>query len=257
MSYAILAGYLICALMVITVPILVSGTFEHTSVFWYRIAWVEFLFLINWVYIGWNASKTVPSRNNIRQLGGILPATGLSLTIYSVLSLCVLLMQTVFINNIFIQRLHLAIQIVLLGSLMILFVFFYISFRSAISGTTDISTTGTKPSFLAAEIEQLESYLRRIASEDQEEAESNCIRGIVEQLGILRGKLIYSLPNHEGILLDQDYIVFSGNFELLKEEVYHQGKSKDKAVDFYTSLNNKVRDLVNVIERLTCGNKRY
>ena len=106
------AGWAISALAILGVSTLLVTPEHRSPYFWHRILWAQFLAALVWAFVGSFVSNALLGRKAPRAEGGILPAFGFVVTAYAALSATLMLSHAFLPGNDFLNRFHLAGQIV-------------------------------------------------------------------------------------------------------------------------------------------------
>ena len=125
---ASLVGYAATAIAVAVIPVVLIQQDERSPYFWHRIAWTEFLTLVVWAYFSGFIWSVLPGGRKRAGTGGLLPATGLVIGIYAILSFVLMVLSD------WPNRFHWAGQIALLVLVVFLFVFFEYARAGAVAG---------------------------------------------------------------------------------------------------------------------------
>jgi hypothetical protein len=178
---ATIIGYLITAAVIIAVPLILIQPDARSEWFWHRIGWTEFLAVLLWGYFGGFVRYALGGRARSSASGGVLPATGILITIYAIASF-VLLSVTADPST----RWHLATQVLLLAATAIILVFVEYARSGATSGREDLDTPQVSIPDLCSRLQQHEQRFSSAKLGSRTRALHDSIKG-------LREAVLYSL----------------------------------------------------------------
>jgi hypothetical protein len=200
-------GFTTTSLAIIVVPLVLVHAADRSEYFWWRIAWADFLAILAWSSLGGlvYASKAVRS---MPRIAGVAPAYDLVILPYAVLSSALLVGFAWLDPTDGPNRIHMAVQVVLLASVIIVAALLYLAahfaaIRSPQDARMDHGTRSVRHPFdLAA---QLRSEEDRFATPGSSGAISEVDRNLHQALKSLREKITYSLEGVAGVEDDPEY----------------------------------------------------
>lgn len=236
-SFASLAGWFATAAAVAIVPTLLVSEKDRSPDFWYRVAWAEFLALVVWGYFSGFIWFLFHGGRKRAGIGGILPATGLVIGVYAVLSFVLMILSD------WPNRFHWAGQVVLLVVVVLLFVFFEYARLSAVTGTEPTPEGLRSPAELCALIRLQENNLWSSATPLPLAGEN---RQLYDSLKTLREAIQYSLQNVGRIGGSQDYRAFVADTERLCTELQTAQAHSTDASHYRTNVEDLHRRMESI-----------
>lgn len=206
-KFAAVIGYLVTAAAVIALPVVLVSQQGRSDYFWHRIIWTEFLALIAWGYFGGFLLFTMPGGSKTRGLGGILPASGVTIGLYVAISF---VLVVAFPN--LSSKFHVTAQIALLVCLVVVSVFLQFARAGAVAGAEPIPQGLRSPQHLSG---ILKAHQDRIFSTLSGQNASGDVRKLHDTLKSLRETIEYSLPHVGSIGASPDYRDFVAQTERL------------------------------------------
>lgn len=118
LTAAAVSGVALGALGVILVP-----ESSRSDYFWYRLLWAEMLNFIFWAGSGVYFTNSTTRNDATSRIGGIAPSVSFTTALYALISFFVMMAHSFFSGGDVADRIHLAVQVILLvvGSLVIIF----------------------------------------------------------------------------------------------------------------------------------------
>jgi hypothetical protein len=127
-------GFVATVLAILAVPVVLVPPESRSAYFWLRIVWAEFLATIVWAYLGGFAGAGLSADKGERGQGGMLRAIGVTAVTFAVISGALLIGDACLPDSSPLNRVHLAIQIVLAAGALVVCVFVYFTRVAADSG---------------------------------------------------------------------------------------------------------------------------
>ena len=190
---AAFAGYLITAFAVLAMPLFLLAPEQRSVYFWYKVAWMEFLSVVVWLYLGGAIWSVTPAIG--KGILGALSGYGLLVFCYAGMSFLLVLLG----NGL--GRGQWVAQFGLLLGFALLYVTLDFARVGAVVGTEPIPAEIRAPLELAAMLRLHEDRLWTSSSEAG-------IRRLCEAIKVLRERLQYSLPHVGRLGQVQEYHVF-------------------------------------------------
>lgn len=243
------SGWAISALAILGVSTLLVTPEHRTPYFWQRILWAQFLAALVWAFVGGFVSNALLGRKAPRAEGGILPAFGFVVTAYAALSAILMLLHAFVPENDFLNRFHLAGQIVLMALAGTVCVFLNISRTAAAHGIEPMPDGVRSPAELGALLRAEESRL--VQGGKQNDAES-----LASVLKTLRERIQYTLPHVGEIGTRSDYKVFAAAVEKVCQKVAVNSRVTVPVENQSNALAQEVSDLALKVELIADGLKR-
>lgn len=202
---AVIIGFAATFITIVLVPLIITEAASRSPYFWQRIAWTEFLAALVWVYIGGFFSLVIPKNRSIRGLGAVLPALGIAIFFYVVLSF-VLMMIAAYLPHF--RSLNVASQVYRTAGLVIIIVFLFFSWVTGTADTQPIPTGVYTPQELTISLQRVENALlsQQVFIKPDVKA---CFDAFRTSLKNLREKVQYSIPHVGRIGSNDGYVVFS------------------------------------------------
>jgi hypothetical protein len=130
LQIASLLGILITCAAIILLSLSIVPPEHRSEHFWPRVSWACFLSLLVWVFLGKFMSVAIPGSSK-QELGGVLPAFGIVVVLYSTASLILLMARAWIPENSVLSVVHMPAQIIVAAIAAITFVFLYFAFIGA------------------------------------------------------------------------------------------------------------------------------
>ena len=202
-----IVGFITTSLAIIVVPLVLVHAADRSPYFWWRIAWADFLALLAWSSLGGLLYASTAIRSMPR-IAGVVPAYDLVVMTYAALSFALLVCFAWLDPTDGPNRIHMAIQVVLLASVVIAAALLYLpahyaTVRTSHDASGDQGTRSVRRPFeLAA---QLRSEEERFATPGNSGAIFDADRSLHQALKSLREKITYSLDGVAGVEDDPEY----------------------------------------------------
>ena len=203
-----LIGFLVTSLTILIVPLVLVHAADRSAYFWWRIAWTNFLALLTWSYLGGMLSVSAAIKSMPR-IAGVAPAYDLVVLPYAGLSFALMVCFAWLDPTDGANRIHMAIQVVLLAATIIASALLYLPAYFAAAGTShdpnrDQQVRRSVP--LPFELgSQLRCEEERFATPGISGTLSDADRHLCQTLKGLREKLMYSLDGVAGVEDSPEY----------------------------------------------------
>jgi hypothetical protein len=110
-----MVGYAASAVIIFAVPVLLISGEHRSQSFWPRVAWTEFLAFLVWGYFAW-FFRVATKQSLVREgTSGIAPAIGVLVAAYALVSFVLMSLHALLPSVDFLNRFHLAAQIVVVA----------------------------------------------------------------------------------------------------------------------------------------------
>ena len=195
---AAFVGYLITAFAVLAVPLFSLAPEQRSVYFWYKVAWVEFLAVVVWAYLGGASWSITPATG--KGVLGALSGYGLLVFCYAGMSFLLVLLGN------WLGRGQWVAQFGLMLGFALLYVTLDLARVGAVVGAEPIPSEIRAPLELAAMLRLHEDRLWTSSSEAG-------IRRLSEAIKVLRERLQYSLPHVGRLGQIQEYHEFARQTE--------------------------------------------
>jgi hypothetical protein len=192
-----LVGYVATAAAILLVPVLFVPEAKRSEFFWQRILWTEFLVLLVWAYLAGFLNVFIPNGRKDSGLAGVLPAAGLGVFAYALLSFALLMVYRDLS-----AATHIGFQLILFVALVLLFVSLNLARVSAVSGTQPVPAGIKPPQELSALLRVGEEKVWASVSRQGLTGEP---RRLHDALKRLREKLQYSIQHVGSVGESKEY----------------------------------------------------
>jgi hypothetical protein len=209
-SVASLIGWLATAVAVAVIPAILISERDRSPYFWHRVAWTEFLVVVVWGYFSGFILSVFPGGRKRAGMGGILPATGVIVTVYATVSFLLMVFSD------WPNRFHWAGQVILLLLVVLLFVFFEYARTGAVAGTEPIPQGMRSPAELCAIVRLQEERLWSCAQTPPLAGED---RKLHDSLKALREAIQYSIQHVGRVGGTRDYATLAADVERTCDEI--------------------------------------
>lgn len=200
-------GFITTVIAVFIVSLLIVPPTDRSPHFWARIAWTDFLALLVWSHLSGLILWTAESKN-LPRLAGVFRAYGFVAIAYAAVSFVLLIGFAWLDKTNSPNRIHMAIQVVLLALTVILSALMYLPAYFAGKGTAQESR-GTVPSSSSRRPFELVSQLRseevKFAPPGNSVATTEGDRRMHQAIKALREKITYSLDGISRVKFDPEY----------------------------------------------------
>lgn len=211
----LLIGYFVSAISAFLLAMLLVPAESRSVHFWPRVLWTEFLILLVWAYFGGYVAVLFSKDDRIRGLGGIMPALGIIVFSYAIMSFALMLVSAYLPPSDWAGRIHMAGQVVRFAGAVVIGVFLCFSLFMARHGAEPIPNTIESPSQLAQSLRFQENRLSTSDSNRTIERRHDLLKAIKS----LREKITYSLQHVGAIGQNQHYRDFSHEISLVCEKL--------------------------------------
>lgn len=242
------AGWAISALAILGVSTLLVTPEHRSPYFWHRILWAQFLAALIWAFVGGFVSNALLGRKAPRAEGGISPAFGFVVTAYASLSAALMLFHAFLPENDFLNRYHLAGQILLMALAGTVCVFLNISRTAAAHGIEPMPDGVRSPAELGTLLKTEES---RLQGDKQ-----NGVESLAVVLKTLRERIQYTLPHVGEVGTRGDYKAFATAVEKVCQKVAANSRVTAPAENQTNALTREVSDLTLKVELIADSLKR-
>ncbi len=203
-----LIGFVVTFLTILIVPLVLVHAADRSAYFWWRITWTDFLALLTWSYLGGILSAPTALKSMPR-VAGVAPAYDLIVLPYSGLSFGLVVCFAWLDPTDGPNRLHMALQVALLATTIIVSALLYLPAHFSAAGTSHDPNRDQQARRSVPPPSELGSQLRceeeRFATPGTSGGLSDADRHLYQTLKGLREKLMYSLDGVHGVEDSPEY----------------------------------------------------
>jgi hypothetical protein len=142
-----LAGFIVTAAVAIALPLVLIPTASRSDLFWFKVLWAVFLTGVVWLSLySYFAGPLNPDEPR-KGVGGVAPILAIGGFCYAAISLALMVVLSFLPNVEWLDRLHMAVQIVLGAAAVLLALFLRINlvFAERKDGGAKQNPTGNPP----------------------------------------------------------------------------------------------------------------
>lgn len=133
-SYSVLAAAAVTGISLAALGVILVPESSRSDYFWYRLVWTEILNVIFWGGSGLYLINSATRDDSTSRLGGIAPSVSIATALYAVLSFLAMAAHSLSSGGEGIDRMHMAVQVILLGVSALTILFLSMSRAGATSG---------------------------------------------------------------------------------------------------------------------------
>jgi len=201
-SKASITGFFITAITFVILPLLIIPAEHRSEYFWLKILWAEVLAVLAWGYLGGGIQAILYSSIRINKSAAVIPALGITVAFYILVSLIFLIYGSFAFDNSFVNRYQLALQVFITFLFLITNIGLYTVAVIASKDSKTISPEIITPDRLSVMIQSEENRISMIPDITKE------MKLFLQALKSLREKILYSLPSIQIIEDDHQYLNF-------------------------------------------------
>jgi hypothetical protein len=207
-------GFIITALVILSVPMILIQEGHRGESFWQRVLWTEFLALLVWGSVLAQTLLSVDRKLSTQGLAGMLPCAMLVICGYAIISFLMMMCRVAADEEY--GRFHLVAQIIVASIASLMLLLLSLARGGAVKGLEPIPAEVQSPPNLCVVLKYQEDRFNSSSIPPEMDEQ---IRRVRDALKALREKIQYSLQSCGSIGSNTEYRSFASDVQRLCDEV--------------------------------------